>query len=117
MSEQKESNDVVLVHSPTEDGAGARVIRMRPERIEVGEVRPVREGQPLVGEVVRLKPRAESPALCDVEVLYKGPTMGDKPASPPAMQKAPGPAQVATQAYRDNWEQIFAARLPASEPN
>src|SRR5207244_3655143 len=61
--------DVVLLHSPTDDGAGVKVLRARPGQVEAGEVRPVREGQAINGtEIVTLKPR-EGTALCDVETV------------------------------------------------
>jgi len=99
-------DDVVLLGGPTDDGEGVRVLRARGQAgsVEVGEVRPMKEGKPLTGgEVVKLVPRAESPRVCDVEVLAK--------VSPPSGAPAPGPrvgpAQVATQEYRDSWERIF----------
>jgi hypothetical protein len=97
--------DVVLVHSETVDGEGARVLRARPGHLEAGEVRPVRDGQPVApgGEVVRLAPRAGAACLYDVKVDYKAPATS---ASPP--RAASGPPQVATPAYRESWERTFA---------
>ena len=60
---------------------------------------PLVPGQPIVGEVVRLEPRKESPLLCNVHVEYAPP----KESRPTAA----GPAQVATDQYRENWEVIF----------
>jgi hypothetical protein len=96
--------DVVLVHGATGDGEGARVLRARPGHVEAGEVRPVREGQPLVpgGEVVRLVERAGAPRVYDVKVDY------EVPAAAPAARAASGPPQVSTQAYRESWERTFA---------
>lgn len=105
-----ESYDVVLMHGPTADGEGARVLRARAHGIEAGEVRPLREGRPLTtgGEVVRLERRAESPALFDVHVDYTVPAR----ASADALS---GPAQVATPAYRESWERTFGPRGPQSK--
>jgi hypothetical protein len=90
--------DVVLLTGPTEDGEGIRVVRAREERIEAGEVRPLKEGRPLGdGEIVKLAPRAGTPRLCDVEVVAK---LGGEP-------RASGPPQVATSAYRESWDRIF----------
>lgn len=90
--------DVVLLAGPTEDGEGIRVVRAREERIEAGEVRPLKEGKPLTGgEIVKLAPREGSPRLCDVEVLTKISTEA----------RGNGPPQVATSAYRESWERIF----------
>jgi hypothetical protein len=94
------NEDVALVYAPTEDRQGARILRARRGSIEAGEVRPVKDGQPILGrEVVTLKPRPDSPALCDVEVV--------QPAEQ-ATPGRPGPAQVATDEYRENWERIFS---------
>jgi len=97
--------DVLFVHSPAESGEGLRVIRKRDETIEVGEIRAVREGQPLHGDLVKLKRRAEHERLFDVEVLA---TREELHAAAPALGHA-GPARVATNAYRANWEAIFGA--------
>ena len=98
--------DVVLVHGATGDGEGARVLRARPGQIEAGEVRPLREGQPLSpgGEVVRLAPRTGAPCVYDVKVDYQ------VPAAPSALtaRAASGPPQISTPAYRESWEGTFA---------
>ncbi len=91
------SEDVVLPHSPTEDGRGWNVLRRRGERLEAGVLHPAREGQPIHGELVRLSPREGTP-LCDVEVLHD--------ARPPTER----PALVASARYRDGWERIWGDR-------
>ena len=96
--EKDASFDVVMVHGATEDGAGARVLRARPGRLDAGEVRPLREGKPLgSGEVVRLERREGAPALYDVHVEH----------AIQAARPTVGPAQVATDAYRQSWERTF----------
>jgi len=97
--------DVVLVHAATDDGQGARVLRVRPGRVDAGEVRPMREGKPLGrGEVVRLERRKEASALYDVHVEHV-----IEPTSPAAAH-GHGPAQVASPAYRDSWQRTFGPR-------
>src|SRR5579859_590608 len=97
---EKKDVDVVFLHSPTEDGEGARVIRARRGEVEAGEVRPLKEGKTLGGgEVVTLHPRPDSPRVCDVKSEYAVPTRSSN-----------GPAQVATRAYRDEWERIFGRK-------
>ena len=61
--------DVLLIHGVTEDGAGLQVLRQRQDRLEAGALRPVQQGRPIVGELVRVRPRSEFPLLCDVEVM------------------------------------------------
>jgi hypothetical protein len=104
------AHDVALLYAPTDDGKGARVVRARAGSLETGEVRPVRDGQPVnQGEVVRLSPRADAPRLFDVEVLHA--PERDSTASPEATaEPARGrPAQVASDDYRMNWDRIFGA--------
>jgi hypothetical protein len=98
--------DVVLVHGATGDGEGARVLRARPGHIEAGEVRPIREGQPLSpgGEVVRLVERTGAPCVYDVKVDYQVPAA----APSPGQRSAGGPPQVSTRAYRESWDRTFA---------
>jgi hypothetical protein len=92
------SADVVVLAGPTDDGEGIRVIRSRDQRLESGEVRPLKEGRPLgSGEVVRLAPRPGSPRVCDVEVLAN--------VAPPG--RTNGPPKVASTAYRASWDRIF----------
>ena len=118
MSEPKAPKDVVLPFAPTEDGKGVRVLRAREDRVEAGELRPVADGQPLHGELVRLTPREDSPALCDVEVLHDPKAPARAVDGPREAAQLPGkrtrPAQVATDTYRDHWTQIFGERSPPS---
>ena len=101
--------DVALLYAPTEDGKGARVLRARRGALETGEVRPVKDGQPLnKGEVVRLSPRSEAPCICDVEVLHAPPSDA-READAAAPVSRGGPAQVASDDYRMNWDRIFGA--------
>jgi len=95
---------VVLLGPPTADGDGVHVLRAREQRIETGELRAIVEGKPITGELVSLKPRKDNPHVCDVTESFK------TNALPP---RGKGPAQVATQAYRDNWDEVFASRKPS----
>ena len=109
--------DVVLVHGATGDGEGAKVLRLRPGHLEAGEVRPLKDGQPLTsgGEVVRLVERPEGNCLYDVKVDYRAPST--EPAAAPALPRKP--AQVATRAYRDSWDRTFepSKTTAKSRPN
>ncbi|HEX3774675.1 MAG TPA: hypothetical protein VHV51_09435 [Polyangiaceae bacterium] len=103
------SPDVALIHGVTSDG-GYRILRARDNRLELGAVRPLREGTPIHGEVVKLKPRENCPVLCDVEVQLKAPEQaGDRQVPAPELNTArSGPAQVATDDYRKNWDAIWS---------
>ena len=98
--------DVALLYAPTDDEKGARFVRSRKGELQAGEVRPLAHGQSLCGqELVRMRPRAKQPMLCDVEVIH--------PAERP-MRDTHGPAQVASDDYRRNWQDTFAPRKASS---
>jgi hypothetical protein len=98
--------DVLIVHGPTADGEGVNVLRARDRHLELGEMRPLKEGKPITGEVVQLTPRAGAKNAFDVEVLAK--------VSSPALAAA-GPAQVATREYRDGWDRVFGEPAPTAD--
>lgn len=111
MTSPKSPSDVALVHRVTPDGT-VHVIRRRGDQLEAGALSPLREGAPIQGEVLSLKPRENCPLLCDVDVLYAPPTQA-KPAAqaaPRPARRRKGPAQVATDDYRDNWDSIWARK-------
>ena len=106
--------DVALDHRITPDGA-VHVIRRRGDQLEAGALQPLREGAPIQGEVVSLRPRENCPVLCDVDVLYTPPVAAapsEKPAATSARRK--GPVQVATSEYRDNWDSIWSSKKTPS---
>ena len=96
-------SDVLLVYGRSEDGRSYEVLRQRGEQLEAGHMGPLDEGKPIHGEVVRLKPREESPALFDVEVQHDA--RPDRPSSG-------RPAKVTTEQYRKGWESIWAKSRP-----
>lgn len=103
------SSDVVLIHGATEDGKGLQVLRAREQRIEVGQVRPLEHGKPVQGDIVRLRPRPGMPFICDVETQVELSEAAPRPAasSDGARTAKKGPAQVASPAYRQNWDNIW----------
>lgn len=111
----KKKNDVVLIQGISEDGEALAVLRAREDRVEAGIVRTVKEGELGQGELVRLKPRPESPLVCDVEVQLPENALNARGGS----DAHHGPAQVATQTYRDNWDAIWKkpAGKKSSLPN
>ena len=108
--------DVALLGGPTSDGKGVSILRARQGRLEAGEVRPLESGKPISGEVVSLKPRQAFPFICDVESHVTTPQEGAAKQAPQGdvAQPRSGPAQVASDAYRENWEAIY--RRPKKEP-
>jgi hypothetical protein len=119
--EESAPRDVLLAVAPTTDGEGASVLRLRDGRVETGELRAAREGQPILGELVTLKPRAEHASLYDVEVVASGPVADRARAAREATDDEPerarpapalphkGPALVNSDAYREGWEALFGA--------
>jgi len=100
-------SDVVLIHGPTEDQKGLRVLRAREQGIEVGEVRPLQEGKPLAGEIVKLRPRQGQPRICDVETqLSESELERARGTARPRLGHA-GPPRVSSDAYRANWDAIY----------
>jgi hypothetical protein len=111
--DSRDGSDIALIQGKTPDGEGLRVIRKRKERIELAHVKPLAEGVPITGEVVSLTPRPEFPLLCDVKVELEAPAQADT-ATRPAHG---GPAQVATDRYRENWDKIWKRKREPELPS
>ena len=101
---RKTGEDVALVCGVSDDGRGVEVIRKRGDRLETGTVRPLEAGKPIHGEVVRLRPRPQAPLLCDVEVEF---TPREQGGERETLAANSGPAQVATESYRKNWDAVY----------
>jgi hypothetical protein len=104
--ESKSSQDVALIHGVTDDG-DLKILRQREDRLELGAIRPLREGVPISGEVVRLTPRKECPLICDVTTELKAPPSPADSAPAPSLGHK-GPARVTNDRYRTNWDQIWS---------
>ena len=74
------------------------------DALSVGEMRPLKEGQPVSGDIVSLKPREDHPALFDVHTEY---------AAEP--QLPAGPTRVSTDRYRHGWESLWGRRPTSAE--
>ncbi|QQR88779.1 MAG: hypothetical protein IPJ88_11110 [Myxococcales bacterium] len=105
ISLSKERVDQLLIHGRTEDGQGLKVLRRRDDIVEAGVAHPLREGQSIQGEVVRLKPHPDFPLLCDVEVEL---------ADPKSMRK--GPSKASTPRFRANWNTIWGKSKKTPSP-
>lgn len=103
--------DVVLIQGVSESGDALAVLRARNDRVEAGIVRAVKEGEPVQGELLKLKPRDGNPLLCDVEVQVPGGTL-NAPGGSDAKPSHGGPAQVASDSYRANWDAIWKKPSP-----
>lgn len=92
------TSDVVLVYGRSDDGKAYDVLRQRGAEIEAGSMRPLDDGKPIHGEVVRLKARDDSAVLFDVEVHHDGRSSTGRPA------------KVASDEYRKGWDTIWAQK-------
>jgi len=103
-----ENTDVLVVGGATPDGNGVAVLRQRNRGLEAGVLQPVVHGKPIHGELVRLAPRSECPGVYDVTVELPA-RQAPSPAgtSPDPSSASRGPAQVASDAYRENWDRIW----------
>jgi hypothetical protein len=106
---KRKPRDLAFLQGPTEDGKGARVLRLRDGELSAGEIRPAREGEPLADrELVRLTPLQEGAPVCEVEVLHAPASRA--PAEADGKPAAPGPARVSTESYRKNWSAVFGTK-------
>lgn len=107
--------DVALVVGQTEDRKGYQILRKRGEDadVELGTVRPLEEGKPIDGEVVGMRQRKEHPFLFDVKTEF------NTNDAPPEGRRGTsvGPAQVASDKYREGWDAIWGAAPPDKSLN
>ena len=107
-SREPTDHDVMLLHSPTEDGEVVRALRFRPGRLDMTELHPVRDGQAVGdGELLKLTPKEKAPFFCDVDVLYS-----PEDQSQTSLSSHAGPARVTSHAYRQNWDRVFGSGEP-----
>ena len=103
--------DVAMIVDRTEDNQGFQILRRRHQDgpVELGTMRPLREGKPIDGEVVSLRQRRDLPFLYDVKTELE---------TEPRRGTTDGPAQVASDDYRRGWDAIWGRRaLPSAKPN
>lgn len=132
MTDTKQApKDIAILSGPTEDGQGARVVRIRDGgEVSAGEIRPVREGEPIhQSELVRLHPLDANKRVCAVEVLHApaastsltSPTSSANTATPdkrdtePESKRSAGPVRVSNEKYRQNWNVIFGSKDSPSD--
>jgi len=100
----KDAQDRLYVYSPCEHGKGYHVIRHRQDRLELGQIRELRQGRPAHGELVRLTPVENHERLFDVDVMWEG----------PKARGGDGPPMVSSDDYRQGWEAIFGRKRQGS---
>jgi len=99
------ARDVAMVVGRTDDEEGYHVLRRRGEDpVELGTMRPLKDGEVIDGEVIALRPRKDVPFVYDVKTKL--------PArqQPQRRLTSDGPPQVATEEYRRGWDSIWGNR-------
>ena len=110
--EEQADRDVVILHSVTSDGKAINALRSRSGRLDMAELRPLKDGQDVShSEVVKLKPHKDMPIVCDVDVLYS-PEHRESGSTDHA-----GPPVVSTDAYRKNWNRVFSTSVRKKPKN
>jgi hypothetical protein len=111
-------NDLALVLDKSETNDGYRVLRRRAadSSVELGTIRPLREGRPIEGEVVSLQQREDVPFLYDVKTELADQRSAERRLT------SDGPPQIATEEYRRGWDAIWGqatgqATGSAAKPN
>jgi hypothetical protein len=104
---EKPAPDFAILGGPTEDGEGTHLVRFRDGSISAGELRPVKEGEPVTHrELVRLHPIDAERRVMRVETLHAPPAL--PPESPtPSLSR---PARVSNERYPKNYDAIFDAK-------
>ena len=97
---ETKKDDVAIICGKSDDGRSYGVLRRRDQEIQVGMLRPLEDGKPIHGELVRLRPRDDNPLVFDVEAEH-GRTLE---------RAASGPPKVTSAAYRDGWDSIWSRR-------
>lgn len=97
----KRSKDLILIHGVNEKRGELHVLRHRGDKIEPGVVKPIEEGKPIFGDLVRLKPKPEFPLICEVEEILRYEDH-DRESGHHS-----GPPRVTTEAFRRGWDAIF----------
>jgi hypothetical protein len=103
---KKPAPDFAILGGPTEDGEGTHLVRFRDGAVSAGEIRPVKEGEPVTHrELVRLHPIDAERRVMRVETLH-APDPLPESESPQRSR----PARVSNERYRKNYEAIFEAK-------
>jgi hypothetical protein len=107
MSDKKPIGQVVLLEPPKEGGSRALVVQ--GDRVEEGTIGGVKEGQPLNGrDMIQLGPHPQSPIVYNL--MERVSFTPDTEDAPDSQEGGRGPAQVASPAYRANYDVIFGGK-------
>lgn len=87
-------DDFIALGPQNEDGSVSAIRHTKDHQVMVGTVSPLREGEPITGEVVKLEPRGDGTFSC--ETIFS-----------PDETRGKGPAMVNSRLYRDSWDRIW----------
>jgi hypothetical protein len=118
-ADDEPQNDLALVLDKAENSDGYRVLRRRAadSAVELGTIRPLKEGRPIEGEVVSLQRREDVPFLYDLKTELPDQRPVAAAATGDKRLTSDGPPQIATEQYRRGWEAIWGqatGELPAT---
>lgn len=106
-SAPKGSGDRAVILGELPEQKGVAILRQRSDDapVEAGVLRTVREGEPIVGELVSLTRTAADSPVCDVKVHVD--------ARPPVAEgRHKGPPRITSEAFRSGWDALFAPDGP-----
>ena len=120
MSDEKITKDIAIPLGRSEDG-NLQLLRVqgtdeRPTQATIGELRPLEEGKPIMGEVVRLKP-VEGARHLDVETVLADPYKAEKEKAPASAGGGSKTYSFPSTKYQENWARIFGSKPGPSEVN
>ena len=106
-SAPKPSGDRAVILGKLPEQKGVAILRQRSDDapIEAGVLRTVRDGEPIVGELVSLTRTAEDSPVCDVKVHVDART-----PAPEGRHK--GPPRITNEAFRSGWDALFGPDTP-----
>lgn len=85
----------LLINHPTDSES---VIRLKDNgEVSIGSLKPINEGEPIVGEIVSVHETPMSPYVHECETVF----------NPEDYGVSAGPSKVSSQEYRKNWDAIF----------
>ena len=106
-SGKKLKRDVALIGKPV--GNLAPIVRFKEYEngkveVEDGVLVPIKNGETTLGEIVTLAPEKGHAPFVKIDVIAESP-----------VKSHPGPANVATEAYRQGWERTFKGKINPDE--
>ena len=117
MSDEKITKDIAIPLGHAENGnllmARVQGTEERPTRVLMGELQPLEEGKPIMGEVVQLHPE-EGQRHMRVETVIEDPFKAEKEKARASGSKT---FSFPSKTYQDNWDRIFRRKSEPADIN